>query len=283
MSNVLMNLAWPLEMEPMAKLVLIALADRASDKEGGVCWPGLADLELRTGASRRTIQRAIRGLESSGHITRKEVPGKGCRYTVHPRHSDTPPCQSDTPTHVTVTPDPCQSDTQTLIEPSEEPSEEPSLSARAREVCANADFTADRLVEAWNLSAKRLGLPVVRSLCLKDRKALDEAMAYHPDPKDWREAFEAIGDSKFLLGEKSGFRATFRWLLKPSIFDKVLEGSYDDGPDPRSDGMDRALDRSPTPTQRRNARRRRRTDFQPDDLVPEIDRTPKFDLSDIPF
>lgn len=70
------------------KLVLLALADCANDE--GHCWPGIRNLCSKTGKSERSLQDALKGLEKNGHITRAQVPGKGCNYTVHPRNNCAP-------------------------------------------------------------------------------------------------------------------------------------------------------------------------------------------------
>jgi len=90
--------------------VLTTLAIMANDK--AQCWPGIngtAGLTGKTKLSERTVQRAVQSLRDAGHITCEEISGKGRIYTVHPRHSDTPPVtvtprQADTPVTVTPTP-----------------------------------------------------------------------------------------------------------------------------------------------------------------------------------
>ena len=77
-----MTLAWAVGLPSSEKLVLLALADCANDE--GRCWPGLASLCHKTGMCKRTLQEALRKLDSAGHITRVENPGKGMNYTVHP-------------------------------------------------------------------------------------------------------------------------------------------------------------------------------------------------------
>ena len=43
------------------------------------------------------------------------------------------------------------------------------------------------------------------------------------------EAIENVKKSRFLQGDNErGFVITFDWFLKPSNFQKVLEGNYDD-------------------------------------------------------
>ena len=100
MSIAVMSRAWLTDTQAVDKIVLLALADRADDE--GHCWPGIASLSKKCGLSERSVQRSIQSLVEAGHLTRKDVPGKGCNYTVHPRHAVTPDRESRHPRH-TVT------------------------------------------------------------------------------------------------------------------------------------------------------------------------------------
>lgn len=59
-----------------------------------------------------------------------------------------------------------------------------------------------------------------------------EESAVHQDLGFWREYFESVRSSDFLMGRAQGrmgakpFRATFDWLIAPSNFVKVVEGNY---------------------------------------------------------
>lgn len=91
MSVRIMSAAWAVNLPAGEKLVLIALADCANDE--GHCWPGIASLMRKTGKGERSLQMAIKALCGQGHLTRDEVPGKGCNYLVHPQQTlplDTP-------------------------------------------------------------------------------------------------------------------------------------------------------------------------------------------------
>jgi hypothetical protein len=87
-----MTAVWALALPDSEKIVLLALADCANDE--GHCWPGMASLVAKCSKSDRTIQAAIKALCDAGHLTRREVPGKGCNYTVHPRSDFTPEATS---------------------------------------------------------------------------------------------------------------------------------------------------------------------------------------------
>ena len=55
-----MTWAFAIPLPPCPKSVLVSLANRSD--EDGYCWPGIADLERRTGWKRRAIQQAIQFL-----------------------------------------------------------------------------------------------------------------------------------------------------------------------------------------------------------------------------
>jgi hypothetical protein len=108
MSVRVMSAIWEIPMYPTDKLVLLALADCANDQ--GLCWPSISTVARKSGVSERSVQRSIRAAEKSGLLKRDEVPGKGCKYTLNPRHSATPdtvsPATDKADTPDTVSPKP---------------------------------------------------------------------------------------------------------------------------------------------------------------------------------
>lgn len=64
------------------KLVLLALADNAND--AGECYPSLTNIASRCEMHRATAVRSIQSLESAGHISRTNRPGRNTVYQVHP-------------------------------------------------------------------------------------------------------------------------------------------------------------------------------------------------------
>jgi hypothetical protein len=77
-----MSLVWEINLPDSEKIVLLALADCANDE--GQCWPSMATLARKCSKTDRTVQAAMKSLVTAGHVTRIEVPGRGCRYCVHP-------------------------------------------------------------------------------------------------------------------------------------------------------------------------------------------------------
>ena len=78
------HMAWAMRVkvnDPLAKLVLAVLADRA-DKDTGQCWPSLARISEDTEMSPRTVMRKLAYLEDSGLITRTQRDKQSTLYTI---------------------------------------------------------------------------------------------------------------------------------------------------------------------------------------------------------
>jgi hypothetical protein len=114
MSVRVMALVWQLQLPDSQKIVLLALADSANDE--GHCWPSMRSLARKCSRGERTVQGVIKQLVDAGHLTRREVPGKGCNYSVHPRKDCAPAATAPTP--ATVAGHPRSGCGQTIKEPS---------------------------------------------------------------------------------------------------------------------------------------------------------------------
>lgn len=78
------HMAWAMETkigDPLAKLLLVALADRA-DKDTGQCWPSLARLCEDTEMSMATVTRRLHYLEEQRFIQREQRDQKSTLYTL---------------------------------------------------------------------------------------------------------------------------------------------------------------------------------------------------------
>ena len=94
-------MAWAMEVrvsDPLAKLLLVALADRA-DKETGQCWPSLARLCTDTEMSMATVTRRLHYLEEKQFIHREQRDKKSTLYTLLLR--ETPLSLSERPPSLT--------------------------------------------------------------------------------------------------------------------------------------------------------------------------------------
>lgn len=115
-----MTQVWDLALGDSSKIVLLALADCANDE--GWAWPSIASLCRKANKCERTVQGVIQRLVKEGHLTRNEVPGKGCRYRIHPRNLCTPaesaPAQGLRETPAESAPHPRSGCGQTVNEPS---------------------------------------------------------------------------------------------------------------------------------------------------------------------
>lgn len=107
MSIAIMTAVWKMDMAPSDKMVLLALADAANDD--GVTWIAVKhrrngdqrlDLLTKCSLSERAVQGALKRLVDAGHLSRRDVPGKGVIWTVTPAASAPPqhlrPAANDT-------------------------------------------------------------------------------------------------------------------------------------------------------------------------------------------
>jgi len=109
--------------------------------------------------------------------------------------------------------------------------EEPKGSRASRAAPAGV-LTPEQIVSAWNDLAERTGLATVRSLTKGRRQQIAARLKDYPNIDEWADALAAIERSPFLLGleGRSGWRANFDFLLQPSSFAKLIEGTYDRKP-----------------------------------------------------
>ncbi len=212
MSVRVMTAVWDIPMEPMEKLVLLAMADCANDE--GICWPSIATIARKSGTSERTVQRSIQSMKERRLIEREEVIGKGCRYRLtpdtvtpqtdsHPRHTVAKPVTDSHPTPDTVTPKPSRNH--------QEPSED-----------GEDGFTSTHVFEFWNEKAETWGKRKVRDRT-PERKKLVEARIGQHGIDGWREVIANFNRSDFLQRAQG---CHFDWLIQKKNFLKVLEGNY---------------------------------------------------------
>lgn len=80
MSTVVMSACWPLQIPPVAKAVLISLADNAND--AGYCWPSIDTICDRTCYGRTAVIEAIKWLETAGHVVADRSNGRKTTYRI---------------------------------------------------------------------------------------------------------------------------------------------------------------------------------------------------------
>lgn len=102
-----MTMVWPLQMHHVHKIVLLSLADNASDE--GECYPSLDTMKKKCSLSERAIQAAYVDLEKWGCLRRQFRSGRSTVYIVTPAQyappQDMHPAQ-DAPTPAQYAPPP---------------------------------------------------------------------------------------------------------------------------------------------------------------------------------
>lgn len=219
-----MSAVWSLDLPDSQKIVLLALADCANDE--GLCWPSMATLCKKCSKGERTVQGVIKQLVEAGHLTRREVPGRGCKYHVHPRSVRTP-AKSAPPQGTTVTP------AAAADKPSRTINNGLSDDNPKRDACQD-------VADCWNGMAKAAGLSACAKMTGKRRKSCQARLK--ADGFDAiRMAIEHVPKSRFLRGDSGSWGgASIDFILKPDTVTSILEGKYDDRTTakPARDGFD---------------------------------------------
>lgn len=81
---------------------------------------------------------------------------------------------------------------------------------------------------AWNDMAQETGLSPVTASTPTRRKALAQALQLVGGQQGWVTLLDRVRRSPMLTGQRTAWRASYDWLLKPSNLTKVMEGNYDD-------------------------------------------------------
>lgn len=222
MSVRVMSLVWQLELPDSQKIVLLALADSANDE--GHCWPSMKSLVAKTSKAERTVQGVIKELVDAGHLTRREVIGKGCNYTVHPRLD----CAPQPPHPRKDCAPPPQTSRATPAAAADKPSknhQEPSLVKSS--ASDDAPLTIEEVVQDWNEMAAEVGLPLCRKITTSRRRAFKARLRDYPDLADWKRAFMCIRNTPWMHGNNDrDWRCDFDFLLQAKSFTKLTEEAY---------------------------------------------------------
>lgn len=89
----------------------------------------------------------------------------------------------------------------------------------------NSEVSPENVIEAWNVMAGEAGVPKAK-MTPERRKKLKTFVKRHP-ADDITEAIWAVPRTPFLRGENPrGWKANIDFMLQPSSFTKIIEGSY---------------------------------------------------------
>ena len=174
-------------------------------------------LEFESGLSRSGVYRARNKLKQIGAITWKERPGKSCSvYTINSlvfQYDTQGGTQGGTQTEHNAEPLNKQNKNKTK--------EDTPIPPKGERVNYKA------VVELFNETCP--SLPKVRDLTDQRRRAIKARIMEGNTAEDFREVFAKVQASSFLTGKNGGWKCGFDWILKPSNWQKIKEGNYDDG------------------------------------------------------
>lgn len=246
---------------PSEKAVLTALADDARDAEGGVARLAIAEIALRTGINRRTVEVALRHLADAGLIERDGRPGRATARTflrIEPAATSGVD-SGQTRIHTGSDPNPhrVRPESDSGVESTNKPIDH-FTSARAaqreeadrfeRVMTPSSTFEppaptsdpAEQVFAAWDAMAAASGLPGPVRRDVERRAAIERRIA---GEKLWRvlQAVRAVGDAPYLTRRKRSHdgqgdvMADFDFVFGVGhlrgnrVFERLLEGSFTGG------------------------------------------------------
>lgn len=213
-----MKWAWRQQIKSTPKLVLLALADCASDDDL-ICWPSLKNLEVKCSLKRNTVVRSIAALETGGFLkrTRRDKRrsnlyrlsvSKQFAIVTSSREEPVPEKRiGGSLKGLALVP---ESDTESSIEPSR-------------------TIKPVSLFETWQ---KNHGsLPGCRAFTKERQKKCTSRIRGNPNEAfldDFRDAVIRASTTPFCRGDNDrGWKASFDWFIdNDTNYQKVLEERY---------------------------------------------------------
>jgi DNA-binding Lrp family transcriptional regulator len=249
--------AWALEQEiddPISHLLLVNLAD-CTDNKSTCCWPGQDFLAKRIRRSTDTVQRHLKKLVKSGHITveyRADENGHSTsnlyRLNVDVAVGVEPPTSN---VSQAPKPHPCGLGKDRLNRKSTSPKPQTggvlnrtmdAVGTEGTEGTNNplppcrgpTPSDALRAFEQFNEVALKLGLPQASKLTPdRQRKIIARLRDYGLE--GWDRALQNLARSKFLTGRNDrNFRADLDFICQAKSFGKLHDGGYSDDPPRRT-------------------------------------------------
>ena len=222
----------------------------------GKAWPSVGRLAEALGLHDRSVRRCLDKLRKHRWITGQPTEGGRAQTSVISfnwsraaqkgiTHADKNPDPQDRVSSENPVPQvrkPCPTGPKTLTHRTGDLYEEHHDDLP--ESISSTSAGPDDLKSRWNEMAGRVGLPQVREMTDRRRRAAKTLLRKIGDVTAFDEALGKIAASDFLSGRAGKWRASLDWILKHDNLVKVIEGQYDDRQaGGRSTSMSAALDR----------------------------------------
>jgi hypothetical protein len=251
MSIKLITKAWDTQFKGNDLLVLISLADNASDE--GYCFPSWNTIMKKTKVGKSTLSYILKSFEHFGVLerkSRKREDGSNTsneyiiniidvnidKFTKYKQSLRDKKNNHSSETELPITvpnvnypssetePAPSSETEPAIVTTIYEPSIEPSLKEKDKK-------ENPKILELWNDTAKELNLNKISKLTSKRKTKLDTRQSENNNfIEDFKIVIENIKLSGFLQGRNNrNWKVDFDWLIaNDTNFIKVLEGKYTD-------------------------------------------------------
>ena len=248
MSIKLITQAWDTQLKGNDLLVLIALADNASDE--GYCFPSWNTIMKKTKVGRSTLSYILKSFEhfnilERNHRKRENGSNSSNEYIVkiidvnvedftkykqalrdkkvsHSSETELAPTvpKVNYPSSETELAPSSESEL-TIRTVNLEPSKEPSVKEKDKK----------EILELWNDLAYELNLSAINRITTKRKSKIKTRIEENPNfIEDFKQALENIKRSNFLQGKNNrNWKVDFDWLISNDTnYIKVVEGKYSD-------------------------------------------------------
>lgn len=187
-------------------------------------------LSTQTGISERTIRTCLERLQSTHEIAIKSTQRNSiitiCNYDIYQEKEEEPDPQNDPQTRRKSTHNrpsikqELKEDKNNIIDTNVSTSNSRSNSTR------HDDIDYEKLINFFNSKTNGV-FGNVRYPISEKRRGMIRARIREYGKEAFAEMINLAVNSNFLKGDnKSGFRASLDWMIKPNNFQKIIEGNY---------------------------------------------------------
>jgi len=217
-------------------LVLLALADYCDD--AGTCYPSMAGIGEKARMTERGAQKVVQRLIERGYVEVQVGGGRGRKNLyriVRKAASETPKPRTpngEWETGNTENPERNDAKPRTAVHPNRQGT---VIKEEGEEYARSGVKPVDEIAEAvlaFNAAAQRVGWGQVHKLTDQRRAKLRARLNDAGGLEGWHVALAKAEASDFCTGRATGWKASFDFLLQESSFVKLMEGNYDNRPDP---------------------------------------------------
>jgi len=103
------------------------------------------------------------------------------------------------------------------------------FSLQSSDIKKDKSLSRQPIIEMWNEFSVKHNLPKIGDIKSGSKRDRHLKARMKENGFDFTVLLRHVGESAFLTGKKTDFRATFDWIIAPSNYTKIMEGNYKGG------------------------------------------------------